>query len=65
MFGKSIFYCLFGASGGFIFGFVIVDIVIYVVVSWVSWKWYVYIMGEIHKVLGSLIIKEKDLNDMI
>ena len=46
-------------------GFVMVDIVIYVVVLWVSWKWYLYIVEEIHKVLGSLMAKEKALNDMI
>ena len=45
-------------------GFVMVNIVIYVVVLWVFWKWYVYIVEEIHKVLGYLMVKEKALNDM-
>ena len=39
-------------------GFVIVDIVIYIV-SWVSRKWYAYMVEEIHKVLGSLMVKER------
>ena len=29
-------------------GFVMVDIIIYVI-SWVSWKWYTYMVEEIHK----------------
>ena len=39
-------------------GIVMVDIVIYVL-SWVSWKCYVYVVEEIHKVLESLMVKEK------
>jgi len=37
-------------------GFVTVDIVLYVT-SRVSWKWYAYMVGEIHKVLGSHIVR--------
>ena len=39
-------------------GFVIVDIVLYVI-SWVSCKWYAYMVEEIHKVLGSLTVKKR------
>ena len=39
-------------------GFVMVDIVLYVI-SWVSCKWYAYMVEEIHKVLESLMVNEK------